>query len=136
MLPEGTTEALHGRRMSLVRREACAVAAQKLKLDQLLVVGRGYEGQVPTMHMLAGEAEALQGTVAGIGMAAQAGAACSNRRRRAHWPAISHMMCLLCAEAFEAIWGAIYADDGFRMQRVKEIYASLYPLAVATAPAS
>ena len=64
-LPEGTTEALHGRRMALVRREACAVAAQKLKLDQLLVVGRGYEGQVPTMHMLAGEAEALQGTVAG-----------------------------------------------------------------------
>ena len=46
------------------------------------------------------------------------------------------MMCLLCAEAIEAIWGAIYADDGVRMQRVKEIYASLYPLAVATAPAS
>jgi hypothetical protein len=48
----------------------------------------------------------------------------------------STLLCLLRAEAFEAIWGTIYADDSFRMQRVKDIYASLYPLAVTTAPAS
>ena len=64
-LQEATTEELHRRRMALVRREACAVAAQKLKLDQLLGVGRGYEGQVPTVHMLAGQAGAMQGTDAG-----------------------------------------------------------------------
>ena len=73
---------------------------------------------------------------------AQVGAACSNECSWTRRPATLHpatpstLLCLLRAEAFEAIWGAIYADDSFRMERVKDIYASLYPLAVTTAPAS
>lgn len=38
-----------------VRQEACAAGAMHLGLDELLVVGKGYEGQAPTTHMLAGE---------------------------------------------------------------------------------
>ncbi len=40
--------------MALVRREACAVFAAKLGIDKLLVVGPGYEEDVPTVHMVAG----------------------------------------------------------------------------------
>ena len=87
-LPEATTETLHGRRMALVRREACAAAAQKLRLDRLLAVGRGHEGQVPTMHMLAGEAEALQRSRLQALLDEPAGAACSNALRWGPRPAV------------------------------------------------
>ena len=127
-LSEATTETLHNRRMGLVRREACAAAAQKLKLDQLLMVGRGYEGQVPTQHMLAGEA-CLQPAACNEGNET---AACHTCPPLWHMPAAP--LLLPAVEAFEAVWGAICADDGYRMQRVREIYSSLYPL--ATAPGS
>lgn len=39
----------------LVRQEACAAGAARLGLPELLVVGKGYEGQAPTPRMLAGE---------------------------------------------------------------------------------
>ena len=59
--PDSTTEALHDRRKALVRREACAKAAAGLGLDEAMVVGRGYEGKQPTMHMLAGKARRKAG---------------------------------------------------------------------------
>ncbi|KAI3436477.1 hypothetical protein D9Q98_005894 [Chlorella vulgaris] len=50
-----TTEDLHERRVAEVSRQACAIRAHKMGLDKLLVVGKGYEGQVPTQAMLAGK---------------------------------------------------------------------------------
>lgn len=32
------------------------------------------------------------------------------------------------AECFEAVWGAIYVDAGYSLDRVKVIYARLFPL--------
>ena len=53
--PDSTTEQLHDRRKALVRREACAKAAAGLGLPNIMVVGKGYEGKEPTLHMLAGK---------------------------------------------------------------------------------
>jgi dsRNA-specific ribonuclease len=53
-----TTGQLHDARAARVRREACAVAAKRLGLAPLLVVGKGCEGQEPTPAMLAGAAAA------------------------------------------------------------------------------
>lgn len=54
-LPEpADTEALHEWRKAAVGRGACAGFAAALGLDQLLVVGAGYDGQEPSLHMLAG----------------------------------------------------------------------------------
>lgn len=47
-------------KQALVRQEACAAGAARLGLPELLVVGKGYEGQAPTARMLAGEQTGLQ----------------------------------------------------------------------------
>ena len=55
VLPEAaTTERLHEERKKLVGRAGCADGAKDLGLDRLLVVGAGYLGKEPTVHMLAG----------------------------------------------------------------------------------
>ncbi|KAL4421411.1 hypothetical protein ABPG75_010702 [Micractinium tetrahymenae] len=62
-LPEAPVGTLHDCRMALVRCEACAAGARRLGLQDLMVVGRGYEGEAPTPRMLAEGYEAVWGAI-------------------------------------------------------------------------
>lgn len=144
-----TTGQLHDARAARVRREACAVAAKRLGLAPLLVVGKGYEGQEPTPAMLAGAAADQ------LHFSAQAVGSILSCWHESSWQRIARINCkwlvmhghaagLLsrstntipsaCTlppspqECFEAVWGAVYEDSGYSLHQVRQTYNQLFPV--------
>lgn len=116
---------LHDARVEFVSREACATFAAGLKLDRMLAMGKGYEGEEPTMHMVAERMgqrgncgcsvqEHVSSTTQHAVMDAEG--ACAQLRCMPTCP--SRLLCAICAEAFEAVIGAVYADAGHNLSKV------------------
>ena len=143
---------LHSKREALESQAACARFAHHWGLDEVLAVGRGYEGNNPSDRMMAGEQRCRGSACRGCGATvpaalppARAPPRCLRRQlqptalcqhafkvaQKARLPqppglapSLPAQSCRR-AEAFEAVLCAIYLDSGRSLESVRVLYLAM-----------